>query len=181
MQPFRDDREAERLRIAAQAEDARARAEVEIAKKPSAPRPPAANRRAVVGVVVMIAILALFAARVAGSCHRVTPAEGAAMTKLVTRRAIASESHGPVPFDTKAACDLTVKGRFGAFHNCDVRLVCSGETVFRNPTGDDCHRNDASTPTRFDDGRFSFDLDTRHARLNGDTRDGPYFVLFTLE
>ena len=180
LQPFRDDREAERLRIAAQAEDARARAELENATKPLRPAP---NRQAVMRVVGTIAMLALGIA-VPGegdSCHHVTPAEGAAMTKLVTRRAVASESHGPVPFDTKAACKLTVKGNFGVFDNCDVSLVCSGDTVFRNQRGEDCHRNDASTPTTFAHGGFSFDLDTRLARLNGATPDGPYVVLFTLE
>ena len=106
MQPFPDDREAARLRAEAQAEE-RAREE----RTNDGPRP---ARLLLLGRALQypLAIIVLFAALVAktaGSCHRVTPAEYAAMTKRTTRKAVSTESRGPVPFDT-TACELRVQG-----------------------------------------------------------------------
>jgi hypothetical protein len=184
MQPFRDEEEAAKLRAAAEEAAARDRAELGEITSPLLPPPrppsPPRERGTWLGIVAVMVLITISVARVVGSCHRVTHAEHAAMTKLVTYKAIASEQHGPVPFDT-TGCELTVQGHFGVFRKCDVALVCSNKTVFHNPDMDDCSRNAAGAPTRFDHNGFTFDLESRFARITGAPRGERYVVLFKLE
>jgi hypothetical protein len=181
MQPFRDEQEAARLREVAEQEEAAARAReelarIDVAEERARPRRPARVPGTLLAILVLFAVIAFSIARFVSSCHHVTPAEYASMTKRTTFKAVAFESHGPVPFDT-SACTLDVRGNFGVYQKCDVRLTCANKIVFHNQDFEDCSRNDASTPTRMSSSRFSFDLDTRHARLGGT----PWVVLFNLE
>ncbi len=178
MDPFRDDEEAARLRAAALRAEGERLPEVEQAA-PSPKRPAGAGcGKLALGAFVVVL---LFAWRVSTSCHRVTPAEIATRTAVVTRTATVSASEGKLPFSA-TPCDLAIAGTAQLFPNCKITLRCDGHVVFRNPDNMEVCRLDGGVPTGlFENGNFTFDLLRGTARLHGTTASGPYSASFRLE